>query len=539
MAKVGKPRKILGTHAILGMDIVSFSQLDNVAQAAVIAQLLGWIRAAIQGEEVAENDYRWSPAGDGGFLTFESPDGCAKAILVAIAIARILREPQRNKTGVRMKFAVHCGQVIEAEELGRVSNIWGEGINTAARILYVCAPSQILVSEQYFDSYIAGKYSQARLHCSASPFFRTVKHGVQIQVRNVHDSYAGLSESVAGALRWSAVGGILKRTISEYEFLIADAMNSKSPIAALAAAKFLLGLDAQAQAAQDLVHIVSHFGNRPSVPYQRCVHEVFSQLPPATLQQLLQLATTRTFGAGQLICRAGDLADSCFFTVSGMVEVEVGASHKTLLGQGEMLGEFGLWIADVPRTATVIAHDECVLLEIPFRAFHQTVARHPSVLEAVAAMVKQRILHNVAHCLPLFPALAPDERQRLMESPITCEKRSPGETIDLRHHSFILFSGQVRTYIGELNSTPSPLHFDITARGLSDAQTAVGILTPDEPASIDGDVAHILAESVLVTIPRPLLLDLQLKHDRIAHAWSALWGARRGEIKRRLRSVRG
>ena len=59
-----------------------------------------------------------------------------------------------------MKFAVHCGRVIEAEELGRVSNIWGEGINTAARILYVCALSQILVSEQYFDSYIAGgKYS--------------------------------------------------------------------------------------------------------------------------------------------------------------------------------------------------------------------------------------------------------------------------------------------------------------------------------------------------------------------------------------------
>lgn len=117
------------------------SQLDNPAWAQVIKPLTAWIGAAIQGKEIAENDDRWSPAGDGGFLSFQSLEAWAKAVLVARSLARILREPQRNKSGVQMKFALHSGQVLEADEPGRVSNIWGEGINAA-------------------------KYSEARLTCS-------------------------------------------------------------------------------------------------------------------------------------------------------------------------------------------------------------------------------------------------------------------------------------------------------------------------------------------------------------------------------------
>lgn len=538
-----RPKKILGTHAVLGMDVVSFSQLDNAAQNQVIQQLLGWIRAAIRGEEVEEHDYRWSPAGDGGYLTFQSPEACAKAILVATAVARILREPQRNKSGIQMKFAVHSGQVIEADELGRVSNIWGEGMNTTARILYICAPAQILVSEQYYDGYIKDKVPETRLVVSRAPTFRTVKHGVQVQVRNVHDSYAGLTELAAESLRWSAVGGLWKRAIGEYEFLIADAMNSKSPVVALAAAKFLMGLDAQARAASDLVNTVSHFGARPKVPYERHAHEIFSQMPPKPLQQLLQLSTARTFQAGEVICQEGDLADSCYFAVSGTVEVDLGARAATVVGQGEMLGEFGLWIADSPRTATLRSRDDCLLLEIPYRSFHDVMARHPSVLEAVAAMVKQRILSNVVHSAQLFPGVPAEERQRLLEAPVVVEKRQAGESIDLQKYSFALFSGQVRIYpVASSNSSSASgyhLHVDLSARGLADGQVAVGILTPDEPASIDGEVAHVLSESVVVLFPRSLLVDLQTRYEQVQDAWYALWGTRSGEIKRRIRKLKG
>lgn len=520
MPKADRSQRILGTHAVLGMDVVSFSQLDNAAQAQVVKQLIGWIRAAIHGEEITENDYRWSPAGDGGFLTFQSPDACSKAVLVALTIARILREPQRNKSGVQMKFAVHSGQVLEADELGRVSNIWGEGINTTARILYICGPAQVLVSEQYYDTYIKDKYPSARLTCSKAPYFRTVKHGFQVQVRNVHDSYAGLSDVAAEALRWSAVGGLWRRTISEYESLIADAMNSGSPVAALAAAKFLLGLDPQARAASDLMNIVSHFGSRPALPYERQQHEVFSHMPPRALEHLLQLCTARTFRAGETICREGDIAESCFFTVSGTIEVNLGARPMTVVGQGAMLGEFGLWISDSPRTATLSARDDCLLLEVPYRSFYEMTAKNPNVLDAIAAMVKHRILSNIAHSGQLFPGLSDEERQRLIDAPVICEKREAGEVLDLRAYSYALFSGRLRTYPPDLGPQTQ---FDLSARGLAEGQLIVGIVTLDEPSSIDGDVAHVLSESVLVRFPKPLLLDLQAQREAVQNAWYALW----------------
>jgi hypothetical protein len=121
---------------------------------------------------------------------------------------------------------------------------------------------------------------------------------------------------------------------------------------------------------------------------------------------------------------------------------------------------------------------------------------------------------------------------------VVCEKRGAGESVDLKTHGFVLFSGQVRIYPAEPNSPFPQIHLDLSARGLSEEKTTVGIFTPDEPASIDGEVAHVLADSVLVLFPRQILLDLQLRHEKVHNAWGALWGTRRGEIKRRIRNFK-
>lgn len=82
--------RLQGIHAILGMDVVSFSTLEDDDQVTAVEALYTWIRQAIRGEGLVEADYRWSPAGDGGYLTFATQEGCSRAIDIAFSILKNL-----------------------------------------------------------------------------------------------------------------------------------------------------------------------------------------------------------------------------------------------------------------------------------------------------------------------------------------------------------------------------------------------------------------------------------------------------------------
>ena len=78
--------KIRGTHAILGMDMVSFSTLSDDDQLRAIEALIHWVKSALAFHGLTEKDYCWSPAGDGGYITFDDKEACSKAIDVAFSI---------------------------------------------------------------------------------------------------------------------------------------------------------------------------------------------------------------------------------------------------------------------------------------------------------------------------------------------------------------------------------------------------------------------------------------------------------------------
>src|SRR5580704_8865022 len=175
-----------GVYAVLGMDIVSFSTLHDDDQIRAIRKLMSWISEALAFHSVTEGDYRWSPAGDGGYLSFTSIAACDKAIDVAFAILEKLQRPDwvpRSGEKTCIRAALHSGTVQEGHGLGRETNMWGMGINTAARILSLAATSQLLVSRQYFDTYIKERREQdfevGKVHS------HTVKHGARVEVMNI------------------------------------------------------------------------------------------------------------------------------------------------------------------------------------------------------------------------------------------------------------------------------------------------------------------------------------------------------------------
>ncbi len=527
---VSKRFNINGAHAVMGMDIVSFSTLHDDDQIQAIDHLIRWINEALAFHSITDNEYRWSPAGDGGYLTFATATGCRKAIDVAFAICHKCQYPNwrpRNGEKVRLRLALHAGTVQEARELGRNTNIWGMGINMAARILSVAAPSQLLMSKQYYDSYIKGqRESEFQI---GDVHWRTVKHGVQVEVQNVNRDSLCLNEDHAKNMRWQAVGGLWRKTIQEYTFLIHDTMKSGEPVAALAAAKFLLDLGEE-KAVRELCCMVGSTDERPTQNYPRQHHPMFSEMPPDVLFQVIRAAAPRVVRANQVICERGDPAESCFFPVSGTIVVELpGQDRPIRIATGQIIGEFSLWIPNLARTARLRAIDDALLLEIHEAEFERILAQAPHVAEVVYGIIKRRMLENVLKSKKLFPRESDVAESVFRDMSASCEKIGKDVRLDLSTSTYVLFNGRVQI------EPPEGEPLVVVAPGVFGAEQVVGIVS--ELGSPDGANATTLEETVAIRMDHDAVRALQ-EFDSVQTAWNALCGQRIGEIRRRGRDPR-
>lgn len=510
-----------GAHAVLGMDITSFSKLHDDDQIQAIENLIQWIKEALAYQSIGEGDYRWSPAGDGGYLTFASSNACRRALDVAFSIIDKMQHPAwspRTGNSLELRLALHSGTVQEARELGRTTNVWGMGINMAARALAVAASTQLLVSKQYFDLYIKGQREGE--FTFGGVYWRTVKHGVSVEVMNANRHQLGLQDAQAKDRRWQAIGGLWRKTIQEYKFLIHDAMKSGEPIAALAAAKFLLDLD-ERNAVHELCAMIGRTSERPNVSYPPQTHPLFSLMPPDVLFRVIEIAKPLLKTGNSIICQCGELGDSCFFPVSGTIEVEVPGQEKRIpIPTGQIIGEFSLWIPNITRTATVRTRDDSLLLAFHKDPFEKVLGEDSLVASSVYNIIKSRILENVLNSEKFFPFRSD------IPPAASCEKYPQGTKLDLTGSVFIVFNGRVR--IDPPKSGPVVLE---SVGGFGTAQ-AVGIVS--DVGSPDGSEATVLEETVAIRISHATLRELQ-KIDSIGNAWSALYGERLGAIARSQR----
>jgi CRP/FNR family transcriptional regulator, cyclic AMP receptor protein len=105
---------------------------------------------------------------------------------------------------------------------------------------------------------------------------------------------------------------------------------------------------------------------------------MFAGLPEVQLGQIARMALRRKVPRHKTIVHAGDATGSLFIIVSGSAkvlnrDVEGNEVILTLLGAGECFGEMGL-IDGSPRSADVMANENCELLEIPKADFTQALA---------------------------------------------------------------------------------------------------------------------------------------------------------------------
>jgi CRP-like cAMP-binding protein/class 3 adenylate cyclase len=518
-----------GVQAVLGMDIVSFSTLSDEDQVSAIKFLMQWIRNALAYQKIDTEGHRWSPAGDGGYLTF-SPQASERALDVAFLILEQTVKPDwvpRTGSRVELRFGVNAGSVQEGEELGGGTNIWGDGINMAARTLSVAATSQILVSTQYYDVYIRNK--REKDFEFGDSLTRTVKHGVRITVRNVQRGDLGLKKADEVARRWYPIGSIWRKTVESYIFLVNDAMECDDAIACLAATKFLMELkDTSPETFEKTEQVFNAVGDS-GFQRQRISlrHPIFNVMPPPLLKELLSESVPKTYKKGSVICREGDPGDTCFFPVYGTLQVEGSNIDQPIdITPGQIIGEFSLWIPDISRTATVTAKDDSMVLQVPIEQFVKLCLQNKDMAERIYAIIRRRLLENVTRSKSFFPRATQEQMARLMNFPTIVEKHKVKTQLDLREKAHIVFKGSVRMRPPLLEGR----YFDISTFGHFSAESVIGV--PTQIEATDGDSAEVLEDCVVVSMPHDVILKLMEESKHVQEAWDGIWGRRRASLER-------
>jgi type VI secretion system protein ImpH len=108
---------------------------------------------------------------------------------------------------------------------------------------------------------------------------------------------------------------------------------------------------------------------------------LFFNLPPQQLDELIAAMNVSTYTQGKVVMRQGEPGDSMFAIRSGRVqqirhEADGKVSALSILGPGDCFGEMTLLLGK-HRETTVIALDDCKILELNKKEFDEFAARNP------------------------------------------------------------------------------------------------------------------------------------------------------------------
>ncbi|HEX9259092.1 MAG TPA: MFS transporter [Acidimicrobiales bacterium] len=117
---------------------------------------------------------------------------------------------------------------------------------------------------------------------------------------------------------------------------------------------------------------------------------ILSPLPDRILERLAFALVKVPAPAGTVVFREGDEGDRFYVVESGSVEIERGGKVLNVLGPGDMFGEIAL-LQDVPRTATVTAVADTLLLALERGDFLPAVTGHGESVEAADNLISIRV----------------------------------------------------------------------------------------------------------------------------------------------------
>lgn len=112
------------------------------------------------------------------------------------------------------------------------------------------------------------------------------------------------------------------------------------------------------------------------------------------LNRVLELSHQMEASPGTVLVDQGDPGTHCYLIVDGQASVYVRGEHVATSGPGSMVGEMSL-IDHRPRTATVVADSEMVLLRFGIAEFRMLLEEEPKASERVMTELRSRLERSV------------------------------------------------------------------------------------------------------------------------------------------------
>lgn len=117
---------------------------------------------------------------------------------------------------------------------------------------------------------------------------------------------------------------------------------------------------------------------------------LFSSMPPNELSHLAGIAEEIIFDASNTIITQGEHGESLYLIIEGTVSVIQNGHEIAQLSEKEYFGEMSILDGE-PRSATVKAQTNCLLLCIDKAAFYDILSRHHEVALNIIRTLTQRL----------------------------------------------------------------------------------------------------------------------------------------------------
>ncbi len=142
---------------------------------------------------------------------------------------------------------------------------------------------------------------------------------------------------------------------------------------------------------------------------------LFSGFNQEQLEEVPKVAVPRTFEAGDVIAREGELgARSLWLVLEGEIEVRVGGQVLRTEGPGAHLGEMAL-LTDAPRSADLVASEQTMVLQLSRDHLRGLIHANPDAALAMLGVLSLRlreITEIVAELIGESPEAAAFARKR-------------------------------------------------------------------------------------------------------------------------------
>ncbi len=207
---------------------------------------------------------------------------------------------------------------------------------------------------------------------------------------------------------------------------------------------------------------------------QRLLQQAFGELDAETLAHLREQLEWVELPGGQTLLEQGEPGDSLYVSVSGRLRAYVRQPDGSELmlremSRGQVIGEMALLTGE-PRSATVVAIRESVLVRLSKAGFDALIARHPG---ASAALARQ-----------LIRRLQKQQPRSLLERPVTLGLVPVSAGVDIRD-----FAARLAAPLGRHGRVQL-----VDAAAVNAALAPTGLSLDDEGPELNRRVALLLDE---------------------------------------------